>query len=150
MMTSIFAAYSLALTTALVSPKREFTTCVRPSPHDLNRYVKSASRIFSGRLVSISPTTEVIPALGPGPATVYKFLPDKVWRGQRNDTIYLKGVPQYDDLSVLVPGKKYLFLLGSSAYISQCDPIAEDFSSFAQELDRLFKKKRFRNSSVAE
>ncbi|TGE18295.1 hypothetical protein [Hymenobacter elongatus] len=131
---------------ALTAYEPAGTTCLRTAPRDLKHQVKSAALIFSGRLVSLRTTTEEIPSFGPHKVITYAFLPDKIWRGASRDTIYLKALPQYDDMSMMALGKNYLFLLGGYLpYMTQCDPISKDFGSFSQELDRLFKKKRFQN-----
>ncbi|ALD21212.1 hypothetical protein [Hymenobacter sp. DG25A] len=123
---------------------QKFTTCIPYSVNYLKHDVESASMIFSATLLNVSTTKEKSDLSHDSiKVNTYK-LPDRIWRGISPDTIQLKSTPRYDDLSVLVKGGKYLFLIDSS-WINQCSPIVEDFSDMAKELDRLSKKKSFKN-----
>lgn len=132
----------LVLSLSSYQPKK-YTTCLPFSVAYLKHAVKSTSMIFSATLLNVSSATENLgPAYGSMKISVYTFLPQKIWRGVGSDTIRLKSIPQ-DDLSFLTVGRKYLFIT-NSIWISQCDPIAEDFSAMDKELDRLSGKKRFK------
>lgn len=108
---------------------------------------KNVPLIFAGQLVSIT-----YGANGAySPIRVYKFVPSKIWRGAKADTITL--VSGHDNCDVTLNKGRYVIYTYPAQDLAGCDRIrggrTETVESEIRKLDQVFHRKRFRRLQAA-
>ena len=108
---------------------------------------KNSPLVFSGQLVSVTDVKKS-GAAGAYTIKVFKFVPDKIWRGTKADTITLVG--GNNNCDVRLEKGRYVIYTNSSRDLTICDrTIANNIEKETMKLDRLFTRKRFKQLQAA-
>ncbi len=103
--------------------------------------------IFSGQLVSVT-NVKKTGAAGTYTISVFKFVPDKIWRGTKVDTITL--VSGNNSCDVVLEKGRYLIYTNPTRDFSRCDrTAASDIEKETMKLNKLFTRKRFMQLQAA-
>lgn len=108
---------------------------------------KNSPLVFSGQLVSVT-DEEKTDAIGAYSIRVFKFVPDKIWRGTKADTITL--ISGNDNCDIMLEKGRYIIYANLSRDLSRCDrTVASNIEKEIMRLDRLFTRKRFKQLQAA-
>lgn len=108
---------------------------------------KNSLLVFSGQLVSVT-NVKKSGELGAYTVKIFKFVPDKIWRGTKTDTIIL--VSGNNNCDVALEKGRYVIYTNPGRDLIKCDRTV--FSNIEKEtmnLDKLFTRKRFRKLQAA-
>ena len=109
---------------------------------------KNSPLIFSGQLVSVTNVNKS-GAAGAYTVRVFKFVPDKVWRGTKADTITL--VSGNNNCDVELGKGRYIIYTNPTRDFSRCDRTAAgNIGKETEKLNQLFTRKRFKQLQAAK
>ena len=103
---------------------------------------RNSPLIFSGQLVSVTDKTLAGPT-GTYTVRIYKFVPSKVWRGTKADTITLESGNNNCDV-ILEKGRYVIYTHPAQDLISCNRIIKSGVEAETQKLDQVFTRKRFK------
>ena len=116
--------------------------------NDIKTQVKWHNLIFSGKLLSVKITKRVENGHIMSDR-IYKFLPDKVWRGIKADTVIINQENSFCSPQLKV-GNAYVIYARQHQELSTCSRlIKNDVEYEAQRLDKLFTRKLFKQLQAA-
>ena len=138
----------LIVVVAMLASAGNAKSCKCATERQEFRYAtKNSPLIFSGQLVSVTNVKESGEA-GAFTVRTFKFVPDKIWRGRKADTITL--VSGNNNCDIMLEKGCYVIYTDSTQDLISCDRIISDnINKESQRLDRLFTRKRFKKLQVA-
>jgi hypothetical protein len=112
---------------------------------------KNSPLIFYGQLVSVI-DEEKSGAAGTYLIRIYKFVPCKIWRGTKADTITL--VSGNNNCDVALERGRYVIYTNPTRDLTSCNRTrggtTEAIESEVRKLDRIFTRRRFKKLQAAE
>ena len=140
---NIFSGWLLAGLAALASP-------ILPAPYScvdvpLKMRVEHAQFILAGKVIDSTATT------GPIPSTIYHILPDKVWRGNKADTLLIK-INHVHPVTLAIGTRYVLVMAEADSALGNCDGVyaGAEATKISAQLDQLFTHRRYRRGPAPQ